>query len=47
MNYNKKMPKMIVQDNHKLHNHNVKILEKDDKVTVGIYMLYFFSLEHD
>ena len=25
-----------------LHNHNVKVLEKYDKVTVRIFMLYFF-----
>ena len=24
-------------------NHHVKMLEKDDKVTVGIFKLYFFT----
>ena len=32
----------MVQDSHRLHSHYVQILEKDDKVTVGISMLYFF-----
>ena len=26
-----------------LHKHNIKILRKDDKVTVQIFMLYFFT----
>ena len=26
-----------------LHKHNIKILRKDDKVTVQIFMIYFFT----
>ena len=33
----------MVLDNHMLHKDNVKILEKGDKATVGIFMLYFFK----